>query len=398
VVTCSLTSTADSHARKTLRRLRRENGGAVIVACGCYAQSVQGEDPGSFGADILVGNGLKHTIPDALERFLARGDIAEGETGACRSGWDGLSLDRPRLHTRAFVKIQDGCNMRCSYCAVPGLRGPEASRDPSEIAREISDIVESGCGEVILTGIHLGSYRHGDVELADLVGRISATPGLSRLRFGSLEPFAVSERLLRALSESGVFCPHLHLPLESGDDGVLKGMRRGYDSSGFARKLDGVRAHLGDDVHISTDVMAGFPGEDDAAFRNSVRFLERHSFGRVHVFPFSPREGTPAAAMPGQVPRAVARERVRALKEVSSRLLSSYAGGFAGRASRVVLERPDGDVASGWNRHYIRVFSRSAACGPEWAEVSLYPDFEAGGALYCAGVRPEDAAALHDEF
>jgi threonylcarbamoyladenosine tRNA methylthiotransferase MtaB len=405
VVTCSLTSAADARVRKTLRRLRRENGRAVIVACGCHAQCAQTEDLRSLGVNVLVGNGFKHRIPDALERFLADGDFIEIRGGADGSRhdegaakWDDLSLDRPRLHTRAFVKVQDGCDMRCSYCAVPNLRGSQISRDPTRIMEEISSVTNSGCREVVLTGIHLGSYRSGETTLADLVRKISEIPGLSRLRFGSLEPFAASEDLLRALSQSAVFCPHLHLPLESGDDGILRAMRRGYDSSGFARRLDAARNFLGDDVHISTDIMVGFPGESEEAFENSVRFLERFSFGRVHVFPFSPREGTRAASMQGAIPGHVVRERVRTVIGVSERLLSSYAGRFVGRECSVVAEDETHGVTSGWNRHYVRVFSSVPRGGPEWRELPLTPERQAGGALLCHGVKPEDISAAEMDF
>jgi threonylcarbamoyladenosine tRNA methylthiotransferase MtaB len=408
MVTCSLTSTADAHARKTLRRVRRENERAVIVVCGCHAQRAGAEDLRSLGANMLVGNGFKHMIPDALERFLADRsfiEIRESFDDSRRRGqgqksaeWDDLFLDRPRLHTRAFVKVQDGCDTRCAYCAVPNLRGSRISREPSRIIEEISSIIDSGCREVVLTGVHLGSYRSGETSLAGLVRRVSEIPGLSRLRFGSLEPFAASEDLLRALSESVVFCPHLHLPLESGDDGILRAMRRGYDSSGFARGLDAIREFLGDDVHISTDVMVGFPGEGNEAFDNSVRFLEKFSFGRVHVFPFSPREGTPAASMPDSIPRSVVRERVRTIIGVSERLLSSYAGRFVGRECRVVAENGDAKVTSGWNRHYVKVFSRVPRMDSTWTELSLVPERQVGGTLLCAGVEPEDISAAREEI
>ncbi|MDR3332507.1 MAG: MiaB/RimO family radical SAM methylthiotransferase, partial [Synergistaceae bacterium] len=344
-VTCSLTSAADAKARKTLRRLRRENGGAVIVLCGCYAQAAA-DDVRAMGADILAGSGLKHRIPDALEDFLSTGGFIElrrAMNGSVSASWDALSLDRPRLHTRAFVKVQDGCDRRCSYCAVPGLRGPQISRDPDEIRGETEMIVESGCREVVLTGICLGSYKYGDTTLAKLVSDISRIPGLSRLRFGSLEPYAANDDLLRAISESDVFCPHLHLPLQSGDDGVLAAMRRGYAASDFARILESVRSRLGDETHVSTDLMVGFPGESDEAFENSLTFAQNVGLGRVHVFPFSPREGTRAASMPGQVPRQVVRERTKRAIDISEGLLSSYAKRWVGRGVSVLAEGGHGD-------------------------------------------------------
>jgi threonylcarbamoyladenosine tRNA methylthiotransferase MtaB len=175
-------------------------------------------------------------------------------------------------------------------------------------------------------------------------------------------------------------------------------MRRGYDSSGFARRLDAIRGFLGDGVHISTDIMVGFPGESDDAFGNSVRFLEKFSFGRVHVFPFSPREGTRAAAMPGIIPRNVVRERVRTVIGVSERLLSSYAGRFVGRECRVVAEDGNSEVVAGWNRHYVKVFSRALRADSRWAELPLIPERQAGGMLLCPGVAIEDISAMQEEF
>jgi threonylcarbamoyladenosine tRNA methylthiotransferase MtaB len=256
---------------------------------------------------------------------------------------------------------------------------------------DISRVTESGCREVILTGIHLGSYRYGDTALAGLVDMISAVPGLSRLRFGSIEPFAIDKGLLDALSASSVFCPHLHIPAESGDDGVLKLMRRGYDSSGFSKRLDMVRLSLGDDVHVSTDLMVGFPGEDERAFERSLGFLKREAFGKVHVFPFSPRKGTPAAVMPGQVSRERAKERVRRAIDLSGKLLSSYAGRWVGRESSILAESVSCGVVSGWNRHYLRIFSRAASCAAQGHEISLRPVMQSGGVLFCEGV---DSSAL----
>lgn len=363
IVTCSITSVADTKTRKILRKLRRNCPSAVIVACGCYAQDVSVVEAASLGVDILVGNRMKSEIPEALEQwFSEESHFIEIREDIGKSGkWDALALDYPRIHTRAFVKVQDGCNMRCSYCIVPRLRGAQVSRDPQEVRREIQNIVSGDCREVVLTGVHLGSYRYHDASLADLIGIVSNIPGLSRLRLGSLEPFAVNDALLAAFSESSAFCPHLHLPLQSGDDDVLKRMRRGYRAADFARMVEKIRNVLGEDIHISTDLIVGFPGETDEAFENSLKLISELALGKIHVFPFSPRRGTDAADFEDKVPRHIVKERMHAALAVSDRLLDNYASRWVGRDAPILIEEADGGIVSGWSPQYIKAYGKPEA-------------------------------------
>jgi threonylcarbamoyladenosine tRNA methylthiotransferase MtaB len=402
IFTCSITSTADAKTRKLLRRARRDNPGAAVVACGCCAQELSTDDASRLGANILVGSRMKHEIPALLERWFAIADptaLLEARDGNIEKNrdWDALYLDKPRAHTRAFVKIQDGCSRTCSYCAVPRLRGAESSRPPGEIHGEISKITESGCIEAVLTGIHLGGYRHGSVGLAELVASLSSIPGLARLRLGSLEPFAADDGLLRALASSPAFCPHLHLPIQSGDDEVLARMRRGYDSAGFRRIIDKVRSILGDMIHISTDLIVGFPGETDAAFERSVRILEDAGFGRVHVFPFSPRTGTGAAVMEGRVGAAVIKERTARAVHVSRRLLSRYAARWVGASDSILAEEGSARAASGWTRHYIKAYAASPAENFIGKEILLNPKTEIRGILLGEGIASADISGFADE-
>jgi threonylcarbamoyladenosine tRNA methylthiotransferase MtaB len=403
ILTCSVTSIADAKTRKFIRRARRRNKSAVIAACGCSVQHMPAAEAAGLGVDILIGSRMKGELPDALDKWFSGAQGRRGKLIELRdadlgknTAWDGLSLDRPRLRARAFVKVQDGCGRRCSYCVVPSVRGHEISRPLPDIIKEVSGIVESGCREVVLTGVHIGSYESGGRGLAGLIERLSGIRGLRRLRMGSLEPFAVTGELLAALSRSRAFCPHLHLPLQSGDDEILAKMRRGYGTDAFRRTLDGVRSALGGDAHISTDLIVGFPGETDDAFARSLSFLEESGFGKIHVFPFSPREGTDAAKMSGRVKPEIIKERVARAMELAGQLLSRYASHRVGLREEIFCElsepgrKPGISVVSGWTRHYLKAYALSPGQDFEGMEISMSPKSEIGGILLGEGIARRD--------
>jgi threonylcarbamoyladenosine tRNA methylthiotransferase MtaB len=401
VVTCSITSVADAKTRKILRRTRRENPTSVLVACACWVQSATAEDAASVGVDILVGNRVKSAIPDALENwFESKNEFKEIKIDVTKSAvWDKLSLDRPRMLTRAFIKVQDGCDRECSYCAVPSLRGAHVSRDPEEVISEISRVAANGTKEIIITGIQLGSYEYGGTTLAELIRKITPELGVKRLRLGSLEPFGVTGELLRAASESDIFCRHLHLPLQSGDDGVLATMRRGYDRTDFARIVDMARKYLGDDVHISTDLIVGFPGESDRAFENSLNLLKELSIGKIHVFPFSLRNGTEASYMSGEVPRQLVKERVARAIKLSEELLAFYARRRVGWEDSILIEEAADGIVSGWSTHYLRVYSRAQSTENylKGNELDVRPKISIGSILLCEDVEVSKIVVYPDE-
>ncbi|GHS98082.1 2-methylthioadenine synthetase [Synergistales bacterium] len=361
IVSCSVTATADRKCRQAVRRARRVCG--VVAVCGCWAQALPGEDVLNLGIDILAGSRMKHLLPGAIEAKLAspgsaplefRGKNRDEDTEG-DAKWDSLSLDRPRLRTRAFLKIQEGCDHFCSYCVIPFLRGRSVSRNPEDVLAEVKRVVSSGCREIVLTGIHLGDYRTGDVTLPDLIDKLSALPGLSRLRLGSLEPFALTTPLLDALADSPIFCRHLHLPAQSGDDGVLSRMRRGYKAGDFLSLCDLAREKLRGDLHISSDILVAFPGETESAFQNTMSLMERAALGRVHVFPYSPRKGTEAWSFGGRVEPRVASDRVAAAASLGERLLSRYASRFIGATVSILAESEREGVLEGYSRNFLSV-------------------------------------------
>jgi threonylcarbamoyladenosine tRNA methylthiotransferase MtaB len=339
----------------------------VVAVCGCWAQALDAKEARALGVNLLVGNRRKSALPDALESALEAPEFIDMRgNGSPGDRWDALRLDRPILRTRAFLKVQEGCDHFCSYCVIPFLRGRSISRPLEETLEEARRVTASGCGcgEIVLTGIHLGMYgrdsRPGEgSSLAELVRRVSRVPGLKRLRLGSLEPFALDGDLLEALGDSPVFCPHLHLPLQSGDDEVLALMRRGYGADDFARLCERAREKLGGDLHISSDVLVGFPGESEGAFQNTLALMRRAGLGRVHVFPYSPRPGTAAAAFPNRVPPRVVSERVSAALALGEELLARYASRFVGRDLSVLVEGTEeartARATLGYTRHFVSV-------------------------------------------
>lgn len=367
IVSCTITAAADRKCRKLIRKMRRENPGSLIIVCGCYAQRMSESEKEILGVDILIGNRRKHMMIE-----LAFDWFTKKERGQCFSvfdedimtdeTWDDLLLDRPRLHTRAFLKVQDGCSHFCSYCIVPYVRGRPVSRDVDDTLAEAEKIVGSGCPEIVLTGVHLGLHK----DLPLLVRKIGSINGLKRLRFGSIEPFAVDSILIESLADTETFCRHLHIPLQSGDDGVLANMRRGYTTKGFREITDNIRNKLGEEVHLSTDLMVGFPGEDEAAFNNSMRFINEIGFGKMHIFNYSPREGTSASRMTCPPEKEVKKRVEKALAEADV-LHRDYCSRWIGRDLEILVEQKNNYIVRGLTRNYIRVegFSENAELGKE---------------------------------
>ncbi len=379
-VTCSITAMADRKSRQIVHRLRRQAPEALLIVCGCWAQGADEALARSMGVDLLVGNGHKGEILSLASEALDRRHIFRLSRGsiAAERRWDPLELDRPVHHSRAFIKVQDGCDHRCSYCIVPSLRGPSVSRPLEAVEAEARRALDSGCCELVLTGVHLGLYgldQGRSDGLALLVRRIGSLPGVTRLRFGSLEPFSIGDDLLEAMVETPAFCRHLHLPLQSGDDGVLRRMGRGHSAQDYLDLVRRLRSALGQDLHLSTDVMVAFPGESEQAFQNTLTVLREARIGRLHAFRYSPRKGTAAAAMVPQVSDGDGLFRMAQLQDLAGELLEAEARRWLGRNVEVLFEGQARGRSQGYSGEYLEfrlkeglLYRQEALCRVEAVE------------------------------
>jgi threonylcarbamoyladenosine tRNA methylthiotransferase MtaB len=288
------------------------------------------------GPPLLIKNSEKAALPALLQKWLG------GDAAAAAGDGAGLSVSGHARHSRAFVKIQDGCGNFCAYCAVALVRGAPRSRPPGEIREEAGRLIAAGFGELTLTGINIGAYRHGGLDLAGLAEELAGLSGLVRLRLGSVEPPRVDARLVRVIRDSGgKICPHLHMPLQSGDDRLLAAMNRHYTAGEFLEKIRLLREAL-DLPALGTDVMVGFPGEDAASFAHTLEVCRRAGFSRLHVFPFSPRPGTPAASWRRELPERTVEAWKTRLIQLGEELAADFAGRCLGREERIIVERNGG--------------------------------------------------------
>ncbi|HYF00096.1 MAG TPA: tRNA (N(6)-L-threonylcarbamoyladenosine(37)-C(2))-methylthiotransferase MtaB [Planctomycetota bacterium] len=327
VNTCTVTEVATAEARRVVRRLARRNPFAEIAVTGCAADSHREEFLGLPGVRRVVG----HDRKAALDPRLTPADTAS-------SIFD-LSISRFDGHTRAFLKVEDGCDLNCSFCIIPKVRGTAVSRPPASAVEEARRLVGNGYREIVLTGVHLGSYGKdlaGRSMMPDLVEQLLKIDGLARLRLSSLEANELSDPLIELMAAEPRFCPHLHLPLQSGDDGILRAMRRRYNARQFVEACERVAGRVKDPA-FTTDVIVGFPGETEEAFANTMAVCRRVGFSRLHIFPYSRRRGTDAAARP-DLPGRVKKERLRRLEALAAELTDAYARRFLGREVEVLLE------------------------------------------------------------
>ncbi len=363
VNTCSVTNVADKKSRQMLHRARKLNPGAVVAAVGCYAQAAGEELKGDGAVDLVIGNNRKRDLPAILERYFAdhRQNQEILDIGR-EQEYEGLRISRVSDHTRAFMKVQDGCNQFCSYCIIPYTRGRVRSRSPLEVIREADELAAAGYKEIVLTGIHLSSYgtdfvetgenpengsgqAHGESspdeirDLLSLIVRLDQIRGLERIRLGSLEPRIITEEFAKTLASLRTICPHFHLSLQSGCEATLKRMNRKYTPKEYIEKCKLLRRVFCDPA-ITTDVIVGFPGETEEEFQETRAFLEKTGFYEMHIFKYSKRAGTRAAAMPDQIAEAVKAARSDVLLSLNESLSEAYRRRFSGRETDLLLEEP----------------------------------------------------------
>lgn len=337
--TCSVTNIADRKSRQMIHKAKKLNPEAVVAAAGCYVESAG--DNIDEDVDIVIGNNEKSHLIEILNEYFEHMDKEKSVDIGKATGFDELNIDSPLEHTRAYVKIQDGCNRFCSYCIIPYVRGRIRSRKPDDVMAEIKRVAASGCKEVVLTGIHLSSYgldfKDSTVKLIDVIEAVNRIEGIERIRLGSLEPLIVTEEFVRRLAKCKKICPHFHLSLQSGCDETLKRMNRRYNVDGYYKGVELLREYF-PDAAVTTDVIVGFPGETEEEFNITKKYLEKVCFYEMHVFKYSRRKGTAADKMPDQIPENIKSERSTELLELNEILSNGYREKYIGKKVKVLLE------------------------------------------------------------
>ena len=372
VNTCTVTNIADQKSRQMLHRAKKQNPDAVVVAAGCYVQTGEGVIDRDPTIDLVVGNNRKKDIVAILEEYLAAKESSklstEDKTLQNRTiidinhtdEYEEMQLTSTRENTRAYVKIQDGCNQFCSYCIIPYARGRARSRREEDIMTEVSGIAAQGYKEIVLTGIHISSYGidRGGKELLQLLKKLNEVKGIERIRLGSLEVGIITEEFVSGISTLSKICPHFHLSLQSGCDETLRRMNRHYTTREYLEKVDILRKHY-DKPAITTDVIVGFPGETEEEFICTEKFLEKVNFYEMHIFKYSKRQGTRAAEMENQIPNNIKSMRSNRLIQLSKKMSKEYRQSMLGEKVEVLFEdnkEIDGrNFQLGHTKQYIKV-------------------------------------------
>jgi threonylcarbamoyladenosine tRNA methylthiotransferase MtaB len=346
---CTVTSVASHKSRQLIRRAIKGNSGALVVVAGCYADADRAEIEKIAGVGLVVGNGQKDRIPRLITAHLGIALDGNGDKQSIQAGQHG--------HTRALVKVQDGCDNFCTYCIVPYVRGDLWSRPADDVVAEVRALADGGTQEIVLTGIHLGLYGAGiDTDLGGLLARLVEVPNLGRIRLSSIELNEVSPQIIELMATSGKMANHLHIPLQSGSDAILKRMNRHYTAEEFIARARELQEKI-ENVAISTDIIVGFPGETDADFAESLRVVKEVGFSKLHVFKYSLRKGTPAATYDDQIPGSAKDARSMALINAGHTFAADFAARYVGKRLSVLIERGVGDRLSGVSDNYVRVYA-----------------------------------------
>lgn len=350
--TCTVTDTSDKKSLKEVRRLKRENPNAILVVCGCSVQNDKTKYD-DLGINILMGNINKSNIVSIIEKYLDDKTPVEYVAKTRDLPFENMEVDISD-HTRAYIKIEDGCDNFCSYCIIPFVRGKKRSKDFSLVLREVEHLANNGYKEIVLTGIDTGGYESNGKDLTDLIHEMSKINGIERIRQSSIEITQINEKFINELKNNNKICDHIHIPLQSGSDSILKLMNRKYDLKYFFDKIDMIRS-VRPDISITTDVIVGFPGETEEMFLETMETCKKINFSKIHAFPYSERKGTKASIMDGKVPESVKHERVKKLLELSDSLEKSYYDKFKGKKLDVLIEEVSESGSKGHTSNYLMV-------------------------------------------
>ena len=365
VNSCTVTNFGDQKSRKWLRRAKRENPGAVTVLTGCYPQAFPKEAAEIAEADVVTGSGSRRILPELVRKVLDGEEqrIVEIQPHHKGEQFEELPIERFAEHTRAFVKVEDGCNRQCAYCVIPRARGPVRSRSEESVLQELTHLAAAGYKEVVLSAISLPSYgMDTGTCLVDLLEKASQVEGIERIRLGSLDPDKLSDRDIARMAAMPKLCPQFHLSLQSGSSKTLRAMRRPYTAKQYAEVAAKLRAAFGaENVSLTTDVIVGFPGETEQDFLDSMAFVKAQRFLKVHVFPYSRRAGTPAFDFPDQIPEHEKQARSHRMTQAVEEVRAEVAAGMTGRQAEVLLETPlSANTFTGYTKQYLPV----VVCAP----------------------------------
>ena len=359
--TCTVTNLGDKKSRQMLRRAKRINPNSVVVATGCYAQVASEEVAKIEGINIVIGTKNRSEIVETVENYVAENGVVNNVSDIMgEKEFEPLQISRLTNRTRAYIKIQEGCNRYCTYCIIPYARGPIRSRKPEEVIEEVKKLAENGFKEVVLTGIHVASYGLdlGNITLADIIEKVHSVNGIERIRFSSMEPLAIDDDFVARMAKLPKVCDHYHLSLQSGCNRTLKRMNRKYNAEQYAEACERLRNAF-PNVAITTDIIVGFPDETEEDFKESLAFAEKMKLDKIHTFPYSPKKGTPAAKMKNQISGDVKSQRSKEMIALSDKMNIDFLNNNIGKTVPVLFEDMENGFWQGHTTNYIKVLVKS---------------------------------------
>ncbi|KXL51846.1 threonylcarbamoyladenosine tRNA methylthiotransferase MtaB [Anaerotignum neopropionicum] len=360
--TCTVTNFGDKKSRQLIRKVKRQNENAVVAVVGCYAQTAPKEIMEIEGVNLVIGTKDRGQIVEMVESYHPEDGVENHVSDIMKERiFEPLSIQKLANRTRAYLKIQDGCSQYCTYCIIPYARGPIRSREPQDVLQEVRRLAGNGFQEVVLTGIHVASYGKDrkDTGLLDILRQVHGVEGIRRIRFSSIEPNVVTEEFAKAMAELPKVCHHFHLSLQSGCDRTLQEMNRKYDTKKYRQAAVLLRKYL-PQVALTTDIIVGFPGETEQDFEESYGFAKEIGFAKIHVFPYSPKKGTPAAERKDQLPNSVKSERSHKLLALSDEMSAAFLAQYIGETTEVLYEKKLSEgTYEGHTSNYMKVHAKS---------------------------------------